>query len=153
MFQTIRQRIGIPYVALILITMLGLGVYLSIALRQYYLDNLKNHLVAQTRLVGDSLGQALQRENSQESVNVLAHHWADLIDARVTIIASDGLVIGESHEDHALMENHKDRPEISQAFTQGQGSSNRFSRFPGETTARHFDCCTGGYRIPPRGPA
>ncbi|MEN8198252.1 MAG: PAS domain-containing protein, partial [Pseudomonadota bacterium] len=47
--------------------------------------------------------------------------------ARVTVVAPDGRVLGESHEDSRDMDNHLRRPEIQGASAAGQGSSIRFS--------------------------
>jgi two-component system phosphate regulon sensor histidine kinase PhoR len=51
-------------------------------------------------------------------------------DYRVTVIASDGRVIGESHvprERLAGLENHASRPEVLQARARGTGSARRYS--------------------------
>lgn len=47
---------------------------------------------------------------------------------RVTLIDIDGTVLYDSEEDAQNMENHKQRPEIVQAFEEGNGSSVRFSK-------------------------
>lgn len=127
MFRTMRRRIAAPYIVLILGTMLALGAYLAIALRQVYLDHLNAQLTAQARLVGDSLVQAVENGSTLEGSDSLAKHWAELNGTRVTIIALDGVVLGESHEDSSTMEKHENRPEIIQAIAEGQGSSTRFS--------------------------
>ena len=44
---------------------------------------------------------------------------------RLTLVAEDGLVLGDSDEDPATMENHRDRPELLQARTKGYGVSQR----------------------------
>lgn len=46
---------------------------------------------------------------------------------RITLIAADGTVLGDSAEDPKQMENHSDRFEIRQAIETGTGKSNRFS--------------------------
>ncbi len=51
---------------------------------------------------------------------------------RVTLVARDGTVLADSHEDAATMENHADRPEIVAAFATGHGRSQRFSETRGE---------------------
>ena len=51
---------------------------------------------------------------------------------RVTLIALDGTVLADSHEDAPTMDNHRDRPEISAAFATGYGRSQRFSDTRGE---------------------
>jgi two-component system phosphate regulon sensor histidine kinase PhoR len=47
---------------------------------------------------------------------------------RYTVIAADGRVLADSHEDPAAMDNHRDRPEIMAAANNGMGTSTRFSR-------------------------
>jgi two-component system phosphate regulon sensor histidine kinase PhoR len=131
MFQSIRWRIAIPYVLLIILTMLGLGVYLSNFMRQVYLSDLEAELISEARLAGDDLSASLTAAVDPVELDALARHWASLLDRRVTIILADGSVAGESHEDRSQMDNHLNRPEIQQALAQGQGSSTRFSRTVG----------------------
>jgi two-component system phosphate regulon sensor histidine kinase PhoR len=131
MFHRIRWRIAIPYVILILITMLGLGIYLSYFTRQNYLENLEMHQTGQSRLIADSLSTQAGDWTARGDLDQAARHWASLLGTRVTLIARDGRVVGESHEDRALMDNHLDRPEIQQALSEGKGSSTRYSRTVG----------------------
>jgi two-component system phosphate regulon sensor histidine kinase PhoR len=62
-----------------------------------------------------------------EELDALAKRWSELVGARVTIIAADGLVLGESHFDRSQMENHANRPEVSQARNTGRGAAIRYS--------------------------
>jgi len=131
MFHSIRWRIAAPYVILILGTMLGLSAYLQNTLRQRYMDNLEAKLMAEARLIADTLSPELAQGRGLQLVDEQAKRWATLIQGRVTIIANDGTVIGESHEDRLQMDNHLGRPEIQQALAEGQGSSTRFSQSVG----------------------
>lgn len=47
---------------------------------------------------------------------------------RFTIVDKQGNVLYDSEKDSSLLENHIDREEIQQAFTQGEGSSVRYSK-------------------------
>jgi two-component system phosphate regulon sensor histidine kinase PhoR len=125
---SIRWRIAIPYVFLILVAMTGLAVYLSNVVRDAYLDSLEAQLGGEAQVIGDVIAPLLARDEPGITLDAQAHHYADLLDARVTIIAADGVVLGESDEDRAQMDNHLFRPEVQQALAQGQGSSIRFSR-------------------------
>ena len=129
--DSIRWRIAIPYVLLILATMLALGIYLSNFVRQTYLNDLEDELTAEARLAAADLGPLLSSGAGSAGLDELARRWAGLLGARVTIIAADGTVLGESHEDRLQMENHLTRPEIQQALAQGRGSSTRFSSTTG----------------------
>lgn len=46
---------------------------------------------------------------------------------RVTFVAPDGKVLGDSEADPATMENHKSRPEVQAAFRTGYGEDIRYS--------------------------
>jgi two-component system, OmpR family, phosphate regulon sensor histidine kinase PhoR len=131
-FHSIRWRIAIPYVILITIIMLASGIYLSSFMRQTYKNELKSELLAEARLVADNLITPLQTSNpTSEQINSLASHWSKLLNRRVTIIAANGTVLGDSSEDPAEMENHLNRPEIKQALSQGEGDSSRYSQTVG----------------------
>ncbi|MGD2156403.1 MAG: ATP-binding protein [Anaerolineales bacterium] len=127
MFRSIRWRIAVPYVLLILLTMLGLGLYLSRFVRQNHLNELESTLIAEARLIADALSSCLGEGQTPEEIDTLAKHWAAMLSARVTIIAPDGAVLGESHQDRGQMENHLNRPEILQVLAKGQGISTRYS--------------------------
>jgi two-component system phosphate regulon sensor histidine kinase PhoR len=127
MFHSIRWRIAIPYVILILLTMLGLVIYLSSATRQSYLDHLKAQLTIAARLISDATSSDLQNSPDPKVIDPLAKHYARLLGIRVTIISPDGTVLGESDENRAQMDNHLTRPEVAQALAQGVGSSIRLS--------------------------
>ncbi len=127
MFYSIRWRIGIPFIVLILGVMTGLGIYIASYVQQTYINELENRLLEEASLAGDSVRPLLSEIPDPQVIDPLAKHWSALINARVTIIGSDGTVLGESLEDRLKMENHNNRPEIVQARSSGKGSSIRFS--------------------------
>lgn len=53
---------------------------------------------------------------------------------RITFLDTDGQVLYDSQADDGAMENHKNRPEIRQALTQGFGEDSRLSNTLGEST-------------------
>jgi two-component system phosphate regulon sensor histidine kinase PhoR len=53
---------------------------------------------------------------------------------RMTLVGADGRVLGDSHEEAGIMENHADRPEIAQAREQSLGVAHRRSRTTGVET-------------------
>jgi len=131
MLHNIRWRIAIPYVALILLSTLGLTVYLSAQVRQARLADLETLLLTEARALADDIQPLLVRGESPDELDSTARGWADLLNARVTIIGRDGTVLGESHADRTQMDNHLYRPEVQQAMAAGQGSSTRFSQTEG----------------------
>lgn len=55
-------------------------------------------------------------------------------DLRITIIKPDGTVIYDNFADINKMENHKNRPEVKQAFQSGEGENIRHSKTLGMST-------------------
>ncbi|MGD8820349.1 MAG: ATP-binding protein [Anaerolineae bacterium] len=151
MFRSIRWRIAVPYVVLILIAMLGLTIYVSDQVRQARLDNLQDQLLADARLLSNSMEPLLANGMVNGEIDATAKLWADLLDARVTIIAADGTVLGESHVDRLQMDNHLGRPEVQQALGEGQGGSTRFSRTVGYDMMYAAALVTGGEGQQPLG--
>jgi two-component system phosphate regulon sensor histidine kinase PhoR len=108
--------------------MLGLGIFLSNFIRQAYLNDLDEQLAADALLIGEIIRPYLLAEASPTDMDILAKDWADRLGKRVTLLAADGTVLGESHEDVDQMDNHLDRTEIQQAIAHGKGTSTRYSR-------------------------
>jgi two-component system, OmpR family, phosphate regulon sensor histidine kinase PhoR len=127
MFKSIRWRIAVPYILLILALMLGVGLYLSSYLTSAYQDFLEHQLTNQALLAGDSVASRVADGAPPDELDQLAKHWSELVGARVTIIAPDGVVVGESDFDRTQMENHAHRPEVNQARNTGRGAAIRYS--------------------------
>ncbi len=127
MMQSIRWRIAVPYVVLIIFASLGLTLYVSNEIRRVRLADLEDQLVADAGLIADGLAPRFSENAASESLDAQARHWAELLDARVTLIGADGTVLGESHEDQSQMGNHLDRPEVQQALAASRGTSIRYS--------------------------
>lgn len=126
MFKDIRWRIAFPYVLLILLVMGALVVYVTREAREAQIQILQDTLLVEARGLAN-LARPLMIEPDVAGVDELAKSWSEQVDRRVTIIAADGLVLGESDEDRTQMDNHLDRPEVRQARSRGQGTSIRFS--------------------------
>jgi two-component system phosphate regulon sensor histidine kinase PhoR len=111
------------YVVLIPLIFLLLGWYLSGTLKNYFIERLEESLLAQTKLITDTL-PPLKRGKNLDSLSLEIKKKTG---ARVTIILRDGTVLGDSDKASALMDNHIHRPEIQQALLRGKGSSIRYS--------------------------
>jgi hypothetical protein len=91
-FDSMSWRIAIPFFALILATMLGLQWYLSNFIRQTYISDLNRQMVSLAKLMADMVHSELSSSaESNEELDDIARRWADLLNLRVTIIASDGV--------------------------------------------------------------
>ena len=124
---TLRGQIGLALALITLLTILTLGVYLDRSMRETNLAEIEIRLEAEARLIGRTLANDL---NAGADVSVIQPQVQGLgsdTETRITIIASDGTVVGDSAADPATMNNHLDRPEIAEAFLDGEGIAQRQS--------------------------
>ena len=126
MFRSIRWRIAVPYMALILATMIGLAAYLTFSSRQSYLESMRGQLLDEAALLADLI-QPANAAGDQTELAAQARRYADLLDVRVTILDAQGTVLAESNAEASAMDNHLNRPEVQQALSGGHGSSVRQS--------------------------
>ena len=115
MFSRIQWRISAAYVALITIILLGLGLYLVDDLRAQQLARLETDLQRQATLVADNATYHLLTQGPQ-SLEPLAKRLGNEAGVRITLVAADGTVLGDSERDPAVMDNHLTRPEVRQAL-------------------------------------
>ena len=127
MFGSIQWRITFSFVALILVTMSILGFYLTNSTTNSQLDNLRAQLENEAIITAEASLPGLLGEDKNDIIDALAKRLGEQTGTRVTIVAPDGTVLGDSEEDPATMENHADRPEIRDALYTGFGESTRFS--------------------------
>lgn len=128
----LRWRIALPYILLILLVMTMTAVYLAYSFQQQSLEQLGEKIAVETSLLANQLSSYDgQFEISNEELDDFAKNWAEILDARITIIAPDGVVIGESQADRFSMDNHIDRPEVQEALSEGFGRRIRYSRTEG----------------------
>jgi len=126
-FRTIQWRITLPFVALVVATMLSLGVFLTDSVRSSRLEDLRSELESQARLVAEVSLPAFLASHPPQELALLADRVGGTIDSRITIVAPDGTVLADSQEDPSAMDNHGSRPEVKEAFTSGTGESTRYS--------------------------
>ncbi len=125
--KTIRGKLMMTYLALIVFIILILGIFLLSFVRSSYMDNLQDKLYSQALLIA-SIKADLFPEPEKEGMDALAREFSQEIGPRFTLIDIEGKVLGDSEEDAETMENHRHRPEIVEAYEKGMGVSTRFSR-------------------------
>jgi two-component system phosphate regulon sensor histidine kinase PhoR len=108
------------------------GVLFATTLRRQVDNQIETTLVAEARLAAALLTRTApgERAPTVAELNNEALRIGQLIGARVTFVAADGSVLGDSAETPegvAAMENHAGRPEVITARTNGVGSSQRES--------------------------
>jgi two-component system phosphate regulon sensor histidine kinase PhoR len=127
MFRSIQWRLTVLFILLIVVSMGVLGVYLVSSTRSSQLDDLRSQLEDEARITAEASLPGFLSPGEPSDLDALAKRLGAEIEARVTIIASDGTVLGDSEEDPSLMENHADRPEVMDALATGVGESTHYS--------------------------
>jgi len=123
--MSFRWKLFISYLALCMIMAVGLFTAVNSILETHLLDESRENLLHQAQLAKQLVEQQHTLKPQQ-----LAHKLGAGIKARVTLIAADGRVVGDSdvRDDQVLgLENHRNRPEVQQALKSGSGWSMRHS--------------------------
>jgi two-component system, OmpR family, phosphate regulon sensor histidine kinase PhoR len=125
---SIRLKLMVSYLVLIMIIGITLFAFLSHTLDEYMVKETRDGLFSEarlTRLIVERDPGALHRDAPG-----LAATIARETRSRVTLISMQGVVVGDSEvkpEDLKELENHLHRPEVQEALKTGQGSSLRYS--------------------------
>ncbi len=121
MRKGIFRRIFLAYAVVFLLATAFIEIYITTAIRDSYIDNLKERLSAEINLIANAVSF------DKAGIDDLCRELKRDTGARVTIIVADGRVIGDSDHDSVTMENHAGRTEVQQAVLLGTGSSIRHS--------------------------
>ena len=125
--RTIRSRLALTQVGLVVAVLTVLGVYLALAGRQFYVDRLAEQFAAQAQIVAAAVAPSLDAGEGIEAIDPLVKRLGEGIDSRITIVAADGSVLGDSVADPRTMDNHGARPEVIAAHQIGIGEVERHS--------------------------
>ena len=128
---SLQRKILAGYLA---VAGVGLGVAGWLSLERFEASDMKQlqaGLTAQARLAAEIFAAPLAGISPDlQAIDALADRLGEAINARVTVIASDGTVLGDSYESGAAlrrMDNHLTRPEVREAVASGLGISIRLS--------------------------
>jgi two-component system phosphate regulon sensor histidine kinase PhoR len=132
MLRGIQWRITVSFILVTLIIMAILGVYLVNSSRNSQLDNLRSQLENEAAITAEACLPSLLNADESANLDGLAKKLGAEIETRITIVALNGTVLGDSEEDPHTMENHSDRPEIVDAIATGVGESTRYSATLGQ---------------------
>jgi two-component system phosphate regulon sensor histidine kinase PhoR len=127
-----RTQIFLAALSTAVIALVVAGALFSESMRGRADERLEQTLMAEARLASELLSHsaAVTTGASVSALDEQADRMGRLLDARVTLIAPDGRVVGDSAETLegiASMENHATRPEVLEAKALGLGRSRRHS--------------------------
>lgn len=129
----VRAKFLIVTILIVVAVDLAAGVYLQWKLRTQEEHRIEAELARHARAAADLLSHGLERGSiawSPDSIDPITDQLGVSMEARVTIIAADGVVLGDSMiplDDLTSVENHRQRPEVLSAQLGGCGLSRRHS--------------------------
>ena len=109
----------------VVVALLFLSFYFSSTplLGHFYIRSLSTRMQQEAHL----LARMVPFDEAGAALDSLCRQLSGELGARITIIATDGRVLGDSAEISEHMENHGTRPEILEAMRTGTGTSIRYS--------------------------
>ncbi len=120
----INNKTFLSLCAISLLTIFMAGSLIIYILYNNFSAEVKRQLAQECEYIATALNL-----NGEE---YLTHNFSS--ENRITLIASDGRVIFDNKADASSLENHLDRPEVTQAISSGSGQSTRLSDTLGEKT-------------------
>jgi len=128
---TYQTKFFLAAIAAAVIALGVAGALFATTMRRQTDARIEGTLVAEVRLAAELLARSAPAAvPGPPELDEEADRIAQLIGARVTFIAADGRVLGDSSETLdavATMENHGQRPEVVQARQTGIGRAQRYS--------------------------
>ena len=121
--HTLKNQLILVFVIATVVAFTISWMMLSTLLHDSVIDESRKEITRQTL----ALGQFVESRGLL-SLEKDMGTWKGIMGGRITLVAPDGKVIIDSDVDPSKLDNHANRPEIREAFTNGQGSSLRYSR-------------------------
>ena len=124
--RTVRARVFLGSVLVLAAAVGIIALAIPTIARDHEVDVLGPRLQSDAQLAAD-LARDGFRARDPSVLDPLAHRISADAGVRVTFIATDGVVLGESDTDRTTMENHATRPEVVPALHGAVGESLRHS--------------------------
>jgi len=118
----IFRRIFILYGVIMVLAMLVTELYITDTVRESHIKNLADNLAVMEALIENDI--SFRTSSPQDD---LCQQLKQKMGSRITVIALDGRVLGDSDTDSTHMDNHAHRQEVQQASLNGVGMAIRFS--------------------------
>ncbi len=121
-----RSRLFLFYIIAVGMIALILAAYFINFEEKRVLQTLHEQLAVDAKLIAGYFEDHAIFKNPA-AIARLVRKTRDKTNSRITVVANDGKVLGDSNYDFRKMVNHRNRPEIKQAFNGREGFSSRYS--------------------------
>jgi len=124
--RSLLWHIFLPFLAVILLSLALIMGYTSRALRQFHHDQTRQDLTERAGLLVQTI-QPLLVEPDPDRIQAFCRERGRTSRTRITVVRADGVVVGDSEDRPATMDNHAGRPEIAAALQGDVGLAIRYS--------------------------
>lgn len=124
--RTLTWQIFLPFLAIIVLALALITAYSSRALREMFHERTAEELADRARLLCED-ATALVLAGDAAAIQAFCTASGAISHMRVTVVAPDGTVLGDTTDRPAEMDNHRNREEIVAALAHGEGRSIRYS--------------------------
>lgn len=121
-----QKKLMSSYIFVILLTIAVVALFSWNRGNKYFENTIKKDSVIQAGLINEIL--VLEDIKGEIDFEEFVTKYSKLSNYRITVIDTEGVVVGDSDEDFRIMENHAYREEIAKALKGETASSVRFSR-------------------------
>lgn len=126
--SSLVAKIFFSYLAVVALLFLSFYYSSNTLLRNFYIGSLSTRMEQEAHL----LARVVPFDRAGIDLDNICRQLSGELGSRITVIAADGRVLGDSAEVSEQMENHANRPEVIEALRTGTGTAIRFS-----TTVRY----------------
>lgn len=130
--KDLRRILILRYTLLVAIVLVAVALLVIIPLRSFTISNEKENLEEEAQLFAQEYQRFFVEDYSSAEIDAYLEDVAGDLPTRLTVIDTDGLVLGDSEAPAGEMDNHAGRPEIAAALKGEVASSSRESRTIGK---------------------
>ncbi|MEW5783644.1 MAG: ATP-binding protein [Bacillota bacterium] len=126
-FHSIRSRLTVTFLLIILAVMVIISFFLYNLLERYYLQALQDNLMRSGQLAADFVVGHMREQADPVRLSSMAENFGRQSRARVLFINSGGTVVGDSVRIGGMLGQTLDRDEVTAALQGQTGSSIQYS--------------------------
>lgn len=132
LLHSLQWRIVLSYTVLIIVSMGAVSIYLVDFVRDTHIASVEQRLEREAVLAAESLAPLFDAGADVDDLREAGERVGSLINARVTVIDSDGAVLADTWQSPEDLQNQGQRPEVREALAGGISWSTRVSAELGE---------------------
>ncbi len=126
MKRSLFLKIWMGFLALIILFAVFFNLFIYRMIREFYINGLSDHYRSIGVYMSEQLKPLLLKGKIPE-LNERIRSDTKFLNARITVIRTNGVVLADSEAEAASMANHLDRPEVQDVLSGGTGFSLRYS--------------------------